>query len=342
MKFKTLSIMGLLIFFLFGALAGPMSCNAEPKFIIKAAQVGSGDPQLTPIFGVEWVAKRIEQLTDGEVAVKTYHGTLGSDKDMTEDIMLGTLDLLMTGMPTLSSFIREAGILTFPCIFDGDTVDERYDNAFKVLDGAFGNWFDEKALKKGIRILGWWRNGSISLFTNVPVRKVEDLKGIKIRTLTSPDLIALFKAYGASPVAISWKELYTATQTGVVDGFISIAAAVWSEHMNEVIKYYTEWDQILLPCALFASEKCWKRYPEKVRRAIIQAARESESVVRKHDVEYLANIKQKYIEYGTKVITLTPENLTEFQEIAQKEVWPKFISGEENKDWFQFLRKVQG
>lgn len=341
MRFKTMFIADVLMLFIIAITLGEVATAAESKITLKVAQVATFNPDYVNPFGVNWIAKRIEELAAGKVEAKTYHATLGGETEMTEDIKLGNLDILLTSTSTLSQFVKEIGILNLPCIFEGNDIEERFDKAFKVIDGPFGAWLGEKSLEKGIRIVQWWRNGGLSIFSNVPIRKLEDLKGRKIRTMASPEHLELFKAYGANAITISWRELYTATQTGVVDGFFTIMAAVWTEHMQEVIKYITELDQIIILNPVMVSEKKWKTYPEDVKKAIMQAAAESKVVLRNQDKIFISKFRKNFVDYGTKIFTLTPAELKPFGDIAKKEIWPKFIRTDEEKKQFQMLRNAQ-
>jgi TRAP-type C4-dicarboxylate transport system substrate-binding protein len=340
MKKKSFAIGFLSALLLITFTCGPPIHTVEAKITIKAAEVSKGDPKFNLAFAIDWLGKRIEELTDDEVEVKTYHGTLGNERDMMEDIKLGTLDIMTAGTPVYSGFVKEAGLMNFAFVFKGETLDQAYASAFRVLEGPFGSWIYEKSLEKGFRIVGWWRNGALALFSNVPIRKLEDLKGLKIRTLASQELIELYKAYGAVPVAIPWPEVYSALQTGVVDGLISLSTAMYSAHMYEVVKYFTDLPQILLCSPILVSEKRWKDYPEYVKHAILQAAHDSEYVNHNYDKEQQLKIKKKWIDVGTTVIDPRPEDIKPFEDIAKK-VWPKYITGEENKQWFNFMRKAQ-
>jgi TRAP-type C4-dicarboxylate transport system substrate-binding protein len=341
MKNKALVTMCLAGLVAFSVAVGPLVMNADAKLVIKAGQVQGGDPTYHMVVAIEYLADRIEKLTDGEVEVRTYHGGLGGERDMMEDTKLGTLDIFTAATAIISGFIPEVGLMNLAYAFKGSTMDEQYENCWQVVRGPFGTWINEKAQAKGFRFIGWWRNGAFSLFTNVPIRNIQDLKGRKIRTLASPELLALYNGYGATAVSIAWNELYTAVQSGVVDGFISTLSGVWANKLNEVIKYHTECYQILLASPIIVSEKRWKSYPEDVKEAVLQAALNSEPVQYETERKQLRETKQKFLDYGIKFFTLSPEEQKPFVDIAKEKVWPKFVKGEENQKWFEFLRKAQ-
>jgi TRAP-type C4-dicarboxylate transport system substrate-binding protein len=288
-----------------------------------------------------WLEKRIEQLTEGKVDVICYHATVGDEKAMTEDIKIGTLDMLPVGNAVFSGFVKEAGLFNVPSVFKGNTQNGAYANAFKALDGQIGDWIAEKALEKGFRIEGWWRMGSFEIFSNVPIRKIGDLKGLKIRTLPSPEQVKVFKAWGALPVSMAFSEVYSALQAKVIDAVVTVANAAYSRHIHEIIKYQTKTNQLLAVCPFLVSEKNWGNYPEYLKRAIHQAAHEVKLLQRQRDIEHTGEIDEIFIKHGIKIIELPPEEIKRFREIAEKEVWPGVVTSQEEKEWFQKLQKVQ-
>ena len=199
----------------------------------------------------------IELKTRGRIKVKTFpSGQLGSEMEALEMIKAGTMD--MSGYPggPLPNFAPEALAIQIPYIFKDINV------AKKVLFGPLGDELAELIVKKsGIRILVWGFEGPYYNFMSAkkPIRVPSDLKGQKLRTLQTPNLMEIVRKAGGTPTPIAYSELYTALQQGVVDGCITAIPFVRSIKLDEVLKYINKSDFYLGMSNLYVSEKFWKK-----------------------------------------------------------------------------------
>jgi TRAP-type C4-dicarboxylate transport system substrate-binding protein len=178
------------------------------------------------------------------------------------------------------------------------------------------------AKKSGIRIITIFDNGGYRSFTNnrKPVRSARDMQGLKIRVMESPAEMKIVSSMGAAPTPIAWVELYTALQTGVVDGQENSAATIISGSLYEVQKHYTL-DEHTLSLAVFAvSEKWFQGLPKDVQNAVEVAGRIASVCGRgaaytnnKVSMEFLRN-------KGVQVYAPTAAEKATFREAAQKPV----------------------
>ena len=213
----------------------------------------------------------ITRGTGGAFTVDFKHsGVLGGQIETIEQVQAGVLEATTPAIPALAGFYPNIQILSIPYLWKSPVV------AWEVLDGPFGEaFFEDMAKKTGIRVITIFDNGGYRSFTNNvrPVRSARDMRGLKIRVIESPTEMRIVSSLGASPTPIPWVELYTALQTGVVDGQENSAATIIAGSLHEVQKYYTL-DEHTLSLAVFAvSEKWFQGLPKDVQQSVKVAGR---------------------------------------------------------------------
>lgn len=275
--------------------------------------------------GTDHLEKRLKELLgDDAIALTVHKGTLGKgERQLYESIQLGTLDGIFASTGPLSAFVPEADLFNLPFLFKNSA------HAYAVVDGEVGDWFNQKMIEKGFRVLGWWTTGTRNTSNSArPIEKPEDYAGLKIRTMESPPFIELYKAMGASPVPMAITEVYTALQQGTIDGIDgSLPAQIEFKHV-EVLDYAAVTDHVILLYPLTVSESWWQGLTQEQRDAIITAEKEAREIQRKADAEYNAKIEEEWVKLGK---TVTHPNIAAFQEVAQT-IYPQFyanVGGEE-------------
>jgi len=212
----------------------------------------------------------VEKRSAGAIQVKVFpSGQLGNDREGLEMIKAGTMD--MSGYPggPITNFAPEILALQIPYLFKDLNV------ARKVLNGPTGQELVEMIAKReGIRILAWGFEGPFYNFMSAkkPIRVPDDLKGQKIRVLETPNLVEMVKITGGTPTPISFSELYTSLQQGVVDGCITADPFVRMIKLDEVIKHINKSDFYLGMSNLYISEKFWKKISPEQRYLIKDSA----------------------------------------------------------------------
>jgi tripartite ATP-independent transporter DctP family solute receptor len=183
----------------------------------------------------EKFAEAVNKKSNGEIEIKLFPSDqLGNQRQLVEGAQLGTVDMVLTSDSQLSSFIDVFGVLNLPFLF------RDIDHVAKTMDGKEGEVFSKEAEKKGIVILGYWENGFRHVSNSKrPIEKLEDLKGLKIRTPNSQVTLASFKALGALPTPMSFGEIYSALQLGTVDGQENPIAHILTQKWYEVQKYFS-------------------------------------------------------------------------------------------------------
>ncbi len=217
-------------------------------------------------------AKDLEARTKGALKVNVFPmGQLGGERDMTEGLQLGTIDFQATSLGVAGTFIKPINILNLPFLFKGP------DHWMKVMHGPIGAWIMQEAVREGekvdIKVLGIGGAMFRVPMNNVrPITKVGDFKGLKIRTMEVPLHKDTYKAMGASPVPLPFGELYTALQTGVVDGNENGPAALEAMKFYEVQKYLTYLPVVSNGGIFLMSLKTWQRLSPEQQQAVTESA----------------------------------------------------------------------
>ena len=244
---------------------------AFAKTIFKLAHGDIEDPYLSPDAAAATVFKSmVDSGTNGEVEVQIFPGlVLGKERELNEQLTNGLIQGNIASVGGVAPFWPLVGVLDTPFAFPNFSV------AYDVLDGEFGDKLKQSILDKtGLRCLEITdANGFFNLTNSVrPIHTVADVKGIKFRTMTLPSHIAFFESMSASAIPISWAEIYTSLQTGVVDGQHNPLGYIISGKVHEVQKYLTLTRHILATHWFLANEDFLKSLSEDNQKVVRDAA----------------------------------------------------------------------
>ena len=214
-----------------------------------------------------------EKSTGGEYTVELYpNGVLGDAASTMEQILMGTLTGSTPADGALSAFAPDIQVFSIPYLFDNPTI------GYDVMDGPFGQALIEKiASETGFRIIASYDNGGYRNFTNSKreIRTAEDMKGLNIRVMDSPVYLELVRSLGASGTPIAFMELYSALQTGVVDGQENSAVTTLGASLNEVQPYCTLDGHLLGWAFLTIGEDWYQSLDDATKAAVDEAGREA-------------------------------------------------------------------
>ena len=227
--------------------------------------------------GRQKFADIVAEKSGGKITAKLFAGgTLGGDPAVVSSLQGGTIDMTMVVPGTVSGNIKEFSIFDFPLLFDS------YEEADAVLDGPVGQKLLARLPEKGLIGLGYWDHGYRNLTNNRrPVAKLEDIEGLKIRVIQIPIVIDTFNALGANAVPMPLPEVYTALETGAVDGQENPYALIESSKYQEVQKYTSTTRHIYNPLVVLFSKKTWDKMSEDEHRILQEAATEATAYERK-------------------------------------------------------------
>ncbi len=244
---------------------------------IKVIKLAHGlDQQHSVHKGMVFLGERLAEKSGGKLKVEVYpSGQLGSERECLELVQLGGLAMTKVSASVLEGFAPEFKVFGLPYLFR----DEAHKTA--VLDGPIGKEILAAPQSKFMRGLCYYDSGDRSFYTKRPVRTPEDLAGMKIRVQESPMAFALIRAFGASATPISFGELYTALQQGVVDGAENNPPSFHLARHYEVCKYYSLDEHTSVPDVVVVSTHFWDSLSAQEQRWLQEAADESATYQRK-------------------------------------------------------------
>lgn len=214
-------------------------------------------------------ANAVAQKTDGAVTIQIFpNATLGSETDMISQLQAGALDMAKVSASTIGNFKNEWNVLSVPYVFNNK------DHYYSVMDGEIAEELYELTRKEGFVGLSWFDSGSRSFYTkNKAIRTPSDLRGLKIRTMDNPIAIEMMRCLGGSATVMTFSEVYTGLQQGVIDGAENNVTAL-RDH-GEVAKYYNFDEHTRIPDILIISTKALDKLSEAQRAIVKECAEEA-------------------------------------------------------------------
>ncbi|HEY7905156.1 MAG TPA: TRAP transporter substrate-binding protein [Casimicrobiaceae bacterium] len=241
-------------------------------------------------------AKRANAKLGGKAKVVTYGSSqLGGDKEMIQKLKLGTLDMALPST-VMSSEVDLFGMFEMPYI-----VKDRAHMA-RIEKEIFWPSLEPAAQKKNLQVLAVWENGYRHLTNNKrPIKVPDDLKGIKLRVPEGKWRVKMFEAYGANPSPMKFSELFTALQTGVMDGEENPLTQIYSAKLQEVQKYLSLSGHVYTPAYLTVGTQHWATLPADVRKTLEDAAKETQAYVYATAVKDEGDLLEKLKSAGMQV-----------------------------------------
>ena len=265
---------------------------AQAKTTLRMATVTPDHHAYTQ--GAKEFARLVEEGTKGDVIVKVFGGgQLGKgERELLEGLQLGTIDLAVTATGPVSNFSEDMGVVDLPFLF---TSNKHVD---KVLDGPIGRSLLDGLEKANIKGLAFFENGFRN-FTNSKKSLIspKDFEGLKFRTMENPVHLASVRQLGAQAVPMSWGEVYTSLQTGVIDGQENPVAIVYAFKLSEVQKYLSLTGHFYSPAPVSMSLKKFKllkpEYQNVLLNAALKAAAYERKLIRDNEAKQLASLKEQ-------------------------------------------------
>jgi tripartite ATP-independent transporter DctP family solute receptor len=235
------------------------------------------DPSHPVHKAMEYMAKRLAEESGGKMRIDIYPSQqLGTERQLLELLQLGGLGMTKVSAAVLEGFAPAYKVLSLPYIFRDD------EHRYKVLEGDIGRQILLQGQRYWLRGLTYYDAGSRSFYTkDKPIRKPGDLAGMKIRTMESATQIELVNDLGGSATPISFGELYTALQQGVVDGAENNPPSFLTSRHYEVCKYYSLDEHSSIPDVLLISTIVWNELTPQEQEWLQEAATESASYEKK-------------------------------------------------------------
>lgn len=249
------------------AIAGTQWANAA-EITIRAGHTnvtGSIQDQ-----GIQKLRDLLEAKTNGKATIEIFpNGQIGDEGQLVEGLLLGTLDMAMVSNSILSNFINDFRVLDMPFMF------KDINALSKALEGPAMPIMQASAKDSGFQLIGSYSSGIRHLMTKKSINGIEDLAGLKIRTMQQPMHVEAFRAYGANPTPMAYAELYGALQSGVVDGAEGATSDYNAKRFYEVADYFSLVGWLNLTSQIVMSSAKFSALPQDVQTALLEAGAES-------------------------------------------------------------------
>jgi C4-dicarboxylate-binding protein DctP len=299
MKMKTkLSIIVMIIFVLSAVFAIPVIAS-DAKYVLEIGDNMAVDSMEGRI--VQFFAKRVEQVTKGQIDVKVHPGgRLGEELELAEHVRKNTIQMCRVAFTSISPFNQTLNQLYYPYFFPSS--DHFY--AIRAFSPTAQAQLNKEVEKAGYLLISQMDMGFRNMITPKPVRHPDDLKGVKIRTISAPIFTDSIKAMGAIPTGVSMLETYTAIQTGVVDGLEHNANMYFDLKFYELVDSFSETRHIAGPVCIVSNIDWFKSLPSNLQNDVLQAGIDTEAYAKavvdentRINVEKIKAMGKTYIPY---------------------------------------------
>ena len=279
------------------ALGGMPLIGQAQTMVLKAADVHP--PGYPNVVAIENMGKKLEAATNGRIKLQMFPGSvLGSEKEMIEQTQVGAIHILRTSLGPLGPVVPEVNVFNMPFVFRNEA------HMRAVIDGPVGQEMLDKISASSAKMigLGWMDGGSRSLYTKKPVRKPEDLKGQKIRMMGNPLFVDTMNAMGGNGISMGYGEVFTALQTGIVDGAENNPPSLYTaNHYQAGAKYYTQTHHLIIPEIFVMSKVAWDKLSPADQALVKKFSREAQMEQRvlwdKSVADYTAKLKAAGVEF---------------------------------------------
>ena len=204
----------------------------------------------------ETMGNTLTKETNGELTFQYFPGgVLGSEKEVIEQMQVGAVQMSRVSLGIVGPVVPDVNVFNMPFIFR----DQQHMR--KVIDGPVGDEILDKITNSefGLVALAWMDGGTRNIYTKKPVRKIEDLKGMKIRVQGNPIFIETINAMGGNGIAMDTGEIFSALQTGVIDGAENNPPTLLEHNHYQNAKFYSLTGHLILPEPIVMSKITWNK-----------------------------------------------------------------------------------
>jgi tripartite ATP-independent transporter DctP family solute receptor len=308
------------------ALAGSLALTGSPQIpafaqastTLKVSDVHA--PGYPTVAAVENLGKKLQQATNGRLTVQVFASMqLGGEKEAIEQAQVGALQMARVSVGAIGPVIDDLNVFNLPFLFRNTA------HMQKVIDGAIGTELLDKVTaneKAGLVGLCWMDAGARSFYnTKHPVKSIADLKGLKVRVIGNPMFVDMANALGANGVAMGYDQVFSALQTGVIDGAENNPPSFVFDNHYQVAKNYTLTEHLIVPEVLVFSRKSWDSLSQDDQTLIRNFSREAQAEERVFWADYEKQAMDKARAGGVQIVESIDKQ--PFQD-AVKPVWDKY------------------
>jgi tripartite ATP-independent transporter DctP family solute receptor len=315
-----------------GAAVAISPARAQAKSVFKASDVQpAGYPT---VVATENLGKKLAAATNGRLSMQMFPSMqLGGEKETIEQTQIGAIQMLRVSAGAVGPIVDDINVVNMPFLF------KNMAHAEKMMDGPIGQELLDRITANanaGLVALCWMNAGARSLYnTKKPIKAIEDLKGMKFRVIGNPIFIDMMNALGGNGVAMGYDQVFSALQTGVIDGAENNPPSyVFSNHYTAA-KYFALTEHLIIPEVLVFSKRTWAQLSADDQSLIKKFAREAQLEERELWNKYEQQAMDKAKAAGCQIVEIADKK--PFQD-AVKPVWDKY--GPKYQDMIKRIQAV--
>ena len=283
----------------------------------------------------ENMGKALTKASNGELTFKYFPGgVLGSEKEVVEQAQVGAVQMTRVSLGIVGPVVPDVNVFNLPFVFRDQA------HMRTIIDGEIGQEILDKITNSQFNMvaLAWMDGGTRNLYTKKPVRQISDLKGMKIRVQGNPVFIETINDMGGNGIAMATGEIFSALQTGVIDGAENNPPTYFQHNHYQNAKFFTITEHLILPEPIVMAKTTWNKLNPEQQALVKKLAREAQMEERALWDKSSADAETKLKAAGVEFITLTPEQKKAFYDATQP-VRDKF--GAPYKDLISRIEAVQ-
>jgi tripartite ATP-independent transporter DctP family solute receptor len=300
-----------------------MRAGAQTAVTLRVSSSLTADQNSAHYIWYQRFAANLKSATGPRIAADFFpNSQLGKEADVVQQVKVGSIDVMLTGSSIWATVAPEFGMLDLGYVFDS------YAHMAKALDGGVGaSLADILRNRTGCVVMGWGSHfAARSVYTKTPVTTLAELKGVKLRVLPTSAFIDTFKLMGAVPTPIPFNELYTAVQTGVVDGFEHDASTVLATKLYEVTRHCFLTEHLFPPMVAVIGKRGLDKIPADIRVAFLQAAQDASLYQRALAGDKGRTAFEELKRLGMEFHPMQKAHRDALRNLMESQLWPAFAS----------------
>lgn len=283
--------------------------------------------------GLAEMSRILDQETNGALKIQVFaNAQLGDEMESIQGTQMGTVDIAVTANETLANFVPDLSVFSLPYLFKDAAQMDRALSDERVFDAV-----SQMVSERGFQLLAIFSAGERHIMSHKPIQSMDDLKGLKIRTIQNPAHLDAFKAFGANPTPLPYTELYGALETGVVDGAEAANTNYYAQKFYEVTPSWAmvSWLELVAPVIMGKAQ--FDALPADEQAALLDAGKKAGTFERqfyaKSDEEKLEKLKEAGV-------TVTIPDQAPFRAAAET-IKSKYLDNDTKRDLYALINSIQ-
>ena len=294
---------------LVGGYGTTMSAAAAPQYTIRYSTLFASDSGYPAVVADTYFANTVTAASGGRIQVVVYYsGQLGGAVGTVQGVQNGTIQMGDVSTSWLTGVMPQAAALSLPFLFKDALT------ASKVPNTDIGRLIEQESQRNGIRIAGWYDMGFGQFATTTrPIRTLADMRGLKMRALDNPVELDSWRAWGALPIPLNSAEVFTALQSGTVQGVGIPVANLVADKYVEVLRYVSISNWTYYPAGIIINERFFSSLPQELQVVILRVAHEAGNrdliLQQSADQEFTQQMQSQGVQFNT----IAPDALAQFR-----------------------------